>query len=198
MITRSGLPNTASATEAGQPRRRSSSGVVVGTPPSLGSDASKPFRRMIPVPITCGRRRFLHARTTTLDVRLIECAKIRFPKSSKYLRPFNREFAYALAQVIRVEGMYSPIVMRPDPAKPGNYLGVLGRHRFYAKQKVLKERYIEANVISGMSNAAAEMAMLSDVCVIQTPSCTPWYDLLDPLRPRQGDPPCRPSPAASL
>lgn len=97
-----------------------------------------------------------------MDVQLIACNLVEFPKVDGDLRSFSREFAQNLAVSIKAEGMLNPIVVRPHPAKPGHYLGVAGKHRHYAVGKVLKEESIEAKVIADMDDTDAEMAMIAE------------------------------------
>ena len=66
---------------------------------------------------------------------------------NKELRTFKQEVRQNLAQSIKAEGMYNPIVVRPNPEKPGRFLLVAGEVRLYAKKKLLKERFIECNVL---------------------------------------------------
>jgi hypothetical protein len=68
-------------------------------------------------------------------------------KHDKHFRSFNKEFAYHLADAIKVEGMLQPICVRPDPDKADCFIIVAGRHRFYAVKNVLKEQFIECNVL---------------------------------------------------
>ena len=68
-------------------------------------------------------------------------------KHDKHFRTFNKEFAQHLATAIQTEGMIQPICVRADPAKPGYFILVAGRHRFYAVKTVLKEQFIECNVL---------------------------------------------------
>lgn len=84
-----------------------------------------------------------------MDTRLIECKKISLTaKRDKHYRTFNKEFALHLADAIKVEGMLQPICVRPDPDKAENFIIIAGRHRFYAKKNVLKEQFIECNVLN--------------------------------------------------
>jgi ParB/RepB/Spo0J family partition protein len=97
-----------------------------------------------------------------MDVQLIECRLIDEAPRDKAIRSFKREFATNLADSIRVEGMLNPITVRPNPGKHGRYILVAGRHRLYAKQKILKERAIECNVLADMDQADHDMATLSE------------------------------------
>lgn len=97
-----------------------------------------------------------------MDIKLIECDKIEFPKVNGDLRNFSKEFGKNLAASIKAEGMHHAIAVRPNPEKEGFYLGVQGKHRHYAKHKVLKEQFIEANVFTDMDDQDAEMAMISE------------------------------------
>ena len=81
---------------------------------------------------------------------------------NKELRTFSKKFARDLAQSIKAEGMYNPIVVRPNPEKPGRFLLVAGRSRLYAKKKVLKERFIECNVLHDMDEEDHKMAAITE------------------------------------
>jgi hypothetical protein len=94
-------------------------------------------------------------------VHLLECRKVSAPKADKGLRTFNKEFAENLAASICVEGMYNPIVVRPNPKKHGDYIVVQGKHRLYAKKDVLKEQFIECSLVE-MDEAQAEFAMITE------------------------------------
>jgi hypothetical protein len=96
------------------------------------------------------------------EVLLLECKKVAAPKVDKGLRTFNKEFAENLAGSIRVEGMYNPVIVRPDPEKDGHYIVVQGKHRLYATKIVLKEQFIAAQVVEGMDEAEAEFAMITE------------------------------------
>jgi ParB-like chromosome segregation protein Spo0J len=95
-------------------------------------------------------------------VLLLECRKISAPKADKGLRTFNKEFAGNLAGSIKVEGLYNPIVVRPDPQRAGYYIIVQGKHRLYAVKIVLHERFIAATVIADMDEAKAEFATITE------------------------------------
>jgi len=99
---------------------------------------------------------------TKVEVQLIECSKIDTPKVDKDLRSFNKELAVLLAESIKAEGMHNPIAVRPHPTEPGRFRTVQGRHRLYAKGKILKEQFIEARVFVDMDDTDAEMAMISE------------------------------------
>ena len=57
-----------------------------------------------------------------------------------------------LAASIKAEGLYNPIVVRPNPDKPGRYILVQGRHRLFAVKKVLKEQSIRCTVLAAISH----------------------------------------------
>jgi hypothetical protein len=95
-------------------------------------------------------------------VLLLECRKIGAPKADKGIRSFNKEFAGNLAASIKVEGMYNPIVVRPDPEREGYYIIVQGKHRLYAVKIVLKEQFIAATVIPDMDEKDAKFAAITE------------------------------------
>ena len=97
----------------------------------------------------------------TMEIQLIECKKVEFRKTDKDLRAFSKEAAQGIASSIQAEGMYNAIVVRANHQKPGFYLGVQGKHRHYAKATILKEPFIECNVLD-MDDAEAEMAMITE------------------------------------
>ena len=97
-----------------------------------------------------------------MNVQLIECSKITWPKVDAKERSFSKEFAENLAEAIRTDGLLQPIVVRPNPEQPDQFLGVAGRHRLYAVQMILRREQIEANVRVDMDEIDAEMARLSE------------------------------------
>lgn len=97
----------------------------------------------------------------TMEIRLIACDKIEFPTANEELRTFHLEAAQELAQDIEERGMFHPIAVRPNPAKPDYYLGIHGRHRLYARAMILKHPLIECNVLE-MSDEEAEAAAITE------------------------------------
>jgi ParB/RepB/Spo0J family partition protein len=97
-----------------------------------------------------------------LDVQPIECKLIELPKTDAANRPLVKEFATELAASLRAEGMYTPIVVRPNPAKPGRFLLVQGRHRLYAWEKILKKTHIDSIVRIDMDETDARMAVAAE------------------------------------
>jgi ParB family chromosome partitioning protein len=97
-----------------------------------------------------------------MHVQLIECKLIDMSKTDASNRPLSKEFATELAASLRAEGMYAPIVVRPDPAKPGRFLLVQGRHRLYAWGKILKNTLIRADVRIDMDDNDAKMATAAE------------------------------------
>lgn len=97
-----------------------------------------------------------------MDVKLIECRLIDVPKSNNELRTFSKEFAVNLSDSIKSEGMYNPVAVRPNPASPGRFLLVQGKHRLYAVKSVLKEQFINCTIIADMDDIDAEMAMIAE------------------------------------
>lgn len=93
---------------------------------------------------------------------LLECKNIEVPAIDKNTRSFNKEFAVNLSQSIKAEGMFNPVLVRPNPNKPGFFFLVQGRHRLYAKKTVLKEQFIEAHVMADMDETEAEMAAIAE------------------------------------
>lgn len=128
-----------------------------------------------------------------MDIKLIECKVIEFPKmteATKGLRAFSKEFAEKLSVTIKKEGMHHAILIRPNPEKEGHYIGVQGRHRHYAKHKVLKEQFIECRIAEDMDDAEAEMAMITEnlwrnplTKGQQTLSIKRWFEHFQKLHP---------------
>jgi ParB-like chromosome segregation protein Spo0J len=96
-----------------------------------------------------------------MEIKLIECQKIEFPKREATFRTFKKNIAEGIAHSIRTEGLYNPIVVRPDPNKPDHYLGVQGLHRLYAKATILHETLIECNVLD-LDDQQAELAAITE------------------------------------
>ena len=94
---------------------------------------------------------------------MIACKLIDWPDNDSKERTRNKgDFVKGLAQSIEMEGQHQPIVLRPNAAKPGRYLGVMGWHRHHAIAKILKREAIEARVIVDMDDTDAEMATISE------------------------------------
>jgi ParB/RepB/Spo0J family partition protein len=103
-----------------------------------------------------------HHEAEMTAVQLIPCKKIRTPKQGRRLAEATLNF---LNDSIKMEGMYNPIVVRPDPQKEGHYLIVQGRHRHHVVEKMLKQEVIECRVFEEMDDEVAELASLSEnVC----------------------------------
>jgi hypothetical protein len=96
-----------------------------------------------------------------MEIRLIECDKIEFLRADPDRRDLDQGVVRGIADSIQAEGMYNPIVVRTNPAKPGSYLGVQGRHRHHAKAVLLGEPLIECQVLA-MDDEEAEMAALAE------------------------------------
>jgi ParB-like nuclease domain len=70
-----------------------------------------------------------------------------------------------LADSMRVDGMLHPLLVRPHPDRPGYYILVAGRHRYYVTCKVLKEETVEFRVLVDMDDAESRMmALTENVC----------------------------------
>ena len=93
-----------------------------------------------------------------METKLVECKLIRALKVGSDKRTFSKEFAAKLADSIKVDGLMNPIIIRPNPATPGEYLLVAGRHRLFATGKVLKEQFIRATIQADMTEEEAEIA----------------------------------------
>lgn len=93
-----------------------------------------------------------------MESRLIECKFIDVPKTDGSKRTFSKDFAIKLADSVRIDGQLTPAVVRPNPAVPGRFLMVAGRHRFYAIKNVLKEQFIYCTVMENMDQAEADIA----------------------------------------
>jgi hypothetical protein len=87
----------------------------------------------------------------------IPTKSIEVPKLSAEVRSFNKEFAFNLADTIKVAGLLVPISVRPDPDNPGRYLLINGKHKLYAVKNVLKQDLIKARVFTDMDAAEAEL-----------------------------------------
>lgn len=96
-----------------------------------------------------------------MPTEMIELARIDWPGVRKEDRTHDREFVRKLALSIEAEGMHQAIVVRPDPAGPGRYLGVIGWHRA-AAHDVLKRDMIEARVALDMDEEEAQIARVSE------------------------------------
>lgn len=94
-----------------------------------------------------------------METKLIECKLIDIPKVSGTVRTFNKEFAYTLADSIKMDGQLCPITVRLNPASPGRYILVIGKHRLFAIKNVLKEQFIAAVVCDQMDAAEAAFAL---------------------------------------
>ena len=66
-----------------------------------------------------------------------------------------------MSDSIKVDGLLNPIFLRPNPATPGRFILVAGKHRFFATKNVLKEQYIRATIQADMGETEASLA--SDV-----------------------------------
>ena len=93
-----------------------------------------------------------------MDTKLIECKLIDVPKVPGDIRTFSKEFAVTLADSLRIDGQLQPIVVRLNPAAPGRYIMVAGRHRLYGMKNVLKEQFINASIDETMDDAEAALA----------------------------------------
>lgn len=100
-----------------------------------------------------------------MESQLVEVKLIDTIKKGTGIRShntFNKEFAVNLAASIKSEGMFNPVLLRPNPEAPGRYIMVQGHHRLYAKKVVLKEELIEAKIATDMDDSDAEMAAISE------------------------------------
>ncbi len=99
-----------------------------------------------------------------MEVQTIACNKIEefTATNTKELRSFRREFAACLAESIKTEGLLHPIVVRPNPDKPGFFIRVSGKHRLYAMQKILKEQFIDCNVLQDFDAKDHEMVLIPE------------------------------------
>ena len=94
---------------------------------------------------------------------MIQCDLIDWPEHDSKERSRNKgEFVKSLAKSIEIEGLHQAIVLRPNAAKPGRFLGVCGWHRYHAVAKILKRDAIEAKVILDMDDTDAEMASIAE------------------------------------
>jgi ParB family chromosome partitioning protein len=97
-----------------------------------------------------------------MDVQLIDCKLIDLPPTDTSRRTFSKEFAIELAASLKAEGMYSPPLVRPHPTKPGRFIMVAGRHRFFAWWQILKKTHIEVIVRTDMDESDAAMASVAE------------------------------------
>lgn len=96
------------------------------------------------------------------ETRFLECKRIKFAKDSdKSLRTFDKKFATNLAPSIAEQGLIQPIAVWADPAAEGEFIGIDGRHRYYAVHKVLKQQIIACIVFADMNEAEAHMASVA-------------------------------------
>lgn len=93
-----------------------------------------------------------------MESRNVLCKSIEWLKNPAGDRTFKKEFAVNMAQDIEIRGLLNPITVRPHPDKPEHYIGVAGRHRWYAVAKVLKSDLIEARIAAEMTSEDADMA----------------------------------------
>jgi ParB-like chromosome segregation protein Spo0J len=95
-------------------------------------------------------------------ITFIECKKIRFQNGKKGLATAVLDQLY---DSISKEGLFNPIVVRPDPEAAGYYHIVQGRLRFYVVAKMCKDEVIACRVFADMSAEEAELATLTeDAC----------------------------------
>jgi hypothetical protein len=93
------------------------------------------------------------------DITFIECKKIRFQYGKKGLATAVLDQLY---DSISKEGLFNPIVVRPDPTASGYYHIVQGRLRYYVVSKMMKEEAIACRVFADMSEEEAELAEMSE------------------------------------
>jgi len=101
-------------------------------------------------PSTC------HRCESPMATQQIECKLITIPRGYPERQPFSKLFAELLACSIEHYGLLQPIIVRPGRGKSGRFLLVAGRYRLHAVASVLRERYIEAKVVEGVSQLEAE------------------------------------------
>src|SRR5271165_2620458 len=99
--------------------------------------------------------------TGSMNVQEIACELIDVPPLDRKLRSSSKELVKKIAQSIELEGLFNPIVVRPNPEKPGRFILVQDRHRLYAVQKVNKEQFIRATIMTDMDDEDHRMATLS-------------------------------------
>jgi hypothetical protein len=103
-----------------------------------------------------------------IEPQMILCKKIRIPKGAK----LHDATLQQLEDSIKAEGMYNPIILRPDPEHPGDYLIVQGRHRFTVVSKKLKQELIEAKVFADMDREEADLAAMTENACRHAPNGT--------------------------
>ena len=58
-----------------------------------------------------------------MDVQLIKCKLIQDCKTlEKGMRTLSKDFCAKLARSIKHQGLFNPIVVRPNPVAPGRYI----------------------------------------------------------------------------
>ena len=94
------------------------------------------------------------------DITFVEVKKIKSAKSGK--KGLAQTILDQLYDSISKEGLFNPIVVRPDPESAGSYKIVQGEHRFYVVSKMMKDEVIACRIFSDMSEEEAELATLTE------------------------------------
>jgi ParB/RepB/Spo0J family partition protein len=123
-----------------------------------------------------------------MDTQVILTESIEWPKLAKEERTHDKEFVKKLALSIETEGLHQPVLVRPNPTKPGSYIGVFGWHRT-AAFGLLKRNAIPAVIAVDMGDEEAGIATTSEN-MFRNPlnkaqhnlAVTKWYDFYERKR----------------
>jgi ParB family chromosome partitioning protein len=97
-----------------------------------------------------------------MNVQEIECELIDVPPLDRKPRSSSEELVKSIAQSIELEGLFNPIVVRPNPEKPGRFILVQGRKRLEAVWKELERESIRATIMIKIDEEDYAMATLSE------------------------------------
>ncbi len=97
-----------------------------------------------------------------MNVQEIACELIDVPALDRKLHSSSEELVKRIAQSIELEGLFNPIVVRPNLEKPDRFILVQGRKRLQAVWKELKRESIRATIMTNMDEEDHAMATLSE------------------------------------
>jgi ParB-like chromosome segregation protein Spo0J len=92
------------------------------------------------------------------EIRLLPVKQITIPNGAMERSDKPRELPYDIAETERL----TPIAVRPDLAKQGQYVLISGEDRYYFAAKVLKQESIKCRVFKDMDEEEAQLAALSE------------------------------------
>jgi ParB family transcriptional regulator, chromosome partitioning protein len=95
-----------------------------------------------------------------MNVQTLECDKIEFLTTDQVLGRLNLRAARELVTSIKADRRVNPIVVRPNPEKPGHYLGIQGREHHHAMLVLLKKPSIACHVLT-MDDPEAILAAIT-------------------------------------